>query len=179
MRASEPRAVRHVVKIGGSLLDRPNLTDDLTRYFRRLGDRPTAVIVGGGKIIDAVRHYERLHPSDDASAVHWRCVSLLDVTHELMSRLMPAWTAGGPVRLLRVSDLYRPGVGFDAPEDWRTTTDAIAVLIARHVGAGSVTLLKSCEVPPGLSAAEMARRGIIDAATPPIVGDLDLRIETL
>jgi len=65
-----------VVKLGGSLLTRPSLIEDLHQWRCRQRHRQTLAIVGGGRMIDAVRQWDRLRPAASPD-VHWLCVDLL------------------------------------------------------------------------------------------------------
>ncbi|MEM9366365.1 MAG: protein kinase [Planctomycetota bacterium] len=70
------RSALQVVKIGGSLLLRRGLLDDLDGWWQLRPARPTVFLVGGGQLIDAVRAWDKARPGDPA-AVHWSCVDLL------------------------------------------------------------------------------------------------------
>lgn len=167
-----------VVKIGGSLLRGGNIAERVETYCRSLGDASVWMIVGGGGLIDAVRQLDSLR-SLQPIANHWRCVDLLDATFEIAGEWFPFASAiadeprlktelldrGNAIRLVRVGCFYRPDRTFGLPRDWTTTTDAIAVAFASHIGCSRVTLLKSCEVPPS-SLDQLAQDGIIDGATP-------------
>ena len=169
-----------VVKLGGSLLTAEDLPDRLERFLRPMRDRTVLVIVGGGQLIDAVRRLDQIQ-SMPPSTLHWRCVDLLDVTFEFaagrLAFLSPvenpetANLDGGGHHLVRVGSFYRPRVAGPLPEDWSTTTDAIAVQLAIEVLADRVTLLKSCEVQQSDAPeflAGLSATGVIDAATPAV-----------
>jgi hypothetical protein len=40
--------------------------------------------------IDAMRDLDRLHPLNQ-TAMHWRCIQLLDATYEVVRELLPDW----------------------------------------------------------------------------------------
>jgi hypothetical protein len=46
------------------------------------------MVVGGGRLADAIRDARARHPLDDEAA-HWLCIRLLGVTAELVARLLP------------------------------------------------------------------------------------------
>ncbi len=52
------------------------------------------------------------------------------------------------------------------PEDWSTTSDALAVEIAISLAADRVVLLKACSVPQSIKLSEAAAAGIVDCVTP-------------
>ena len=80
--------VRRIVKFGGSLLSRPEWPDQLRRWLQGHRQEQIVLMVGGGKMIDAIRDIDVHHrlPSDD---VHWRCVQLLDATFDVVRWTLP------------------------------------------------------------------------------------------
>lgn len=81
-----------VVKLGGSLLTRPGLADDLKAWTLGRSGSTHLVIVGGGPIVDAVRTIDRVN-RDDPQRVHWRCIDLLQCTFEMVAGWLPEWIA--------------------------------------------------------------------------------------
>ncbi len=78
-----------IIKLGGSLLDLPDLASRLQRLIQSQPDSETLLIlVGGGKIVDAVRHYDQIH-SIDNTASHWLCVDLMHSTAQLLQAVVP------------------------------------------------------------------------------------------
>lgn len=173
--------MRRVVKLGGSLLVREDLTDRLRQWHAAEPRGETLLIVGGGELIDAVRRLDRVRRGDPAE-VHWRCVSLLQATFETVCEWFPDWASivtaaqfrqqlrDGFARdrptLVSVSAFYRRDSAAGLPEDWRTTTDAIAAYLAHQVDADELVLLKSCEVDSSADIADLAAPGIVDSAFP-------------
>lgn len=170
--------MRRVVKIGGSLLVRPDLVVTMNAWLTRQTPAQTLVIVGGGQMIDAIRTLDRVHGLDE-QAVHWMCVDLLRATFDVAAELFSDWVAidsADDLRgYLRTGELHPPalvlpGVFYHrncphrAPANWQTTTDTIAALLAFETDADEVVLLKSCDVPTTMPPTEMSRRGIIDEA---------------
>ncbi len=171
--------MRRVIKIGGSLLTRNDLTLAIDSW---IGGEPPAtniVIVGGGHRIDAVRQADALRPSNPAD-VHWRCIDLLDTTYEFIRDRFPRWQhirsaeafercveRGFPdhcVSLVKVAAFYGPSSDAPLPCDWQTTTDAIAMWLGNRLDADEVVLLKSCDVNPALSVDQLSALEIIDRA---------------
>ncbi|WP_168565661.1 amino acid kinase family protein [Crateriforma spongiae] len=180
--------MRRIIKIGGSLLCRPTLVADLRRY---LNDQPPAhslLVVGGGKMIDAVRELDGLRrlPSAD---VHWMCVDLLHATFQIcrgwLAELdaidrrndLAQWleqtqdvrnTCPDP-RTTWISPrafYRREDDSGSLPETWATTTDSIAALLAEKTCADELVLLKSCDVESEADVDRMTESGIVDAAFP-------------
>lgn len=173
--------MRRVVKLGGSLLVREDLVDRLHRWYTAQRAAETLLIVGGGELIDAIRRLDRVRPGDPA-AVHWRCVDLLRATFETVTEWFPGWAviasdaqfhqqlrdgfARDRPTLVSVSAFYRRDSAAGLPEDWRTTTDAIAAFLAHQVDADELVLLKSCEVDASADPTDLAAQGIVDPAFP-------------
>ena len=76
--------MRRVVKVGGSLLGREDLTIALPRWLERQAECETLMLTGGGGLVDAIRDLDAIRPGDPVRT-HWICVELLDVTFRLMS----------------------------------------------------------------------------------------------
>lgn len=172
--------MRRVVKVGGSLLLRPDLVADIDGWLDRQTDARNFFVVGGGAMIDAVRELDRLH-GFDPSSTHWRCVELLRATFEMVSELFPRWdrieslTEDGLAGPYPSSAVVLPScfyhrqsnnhpLGAVIPEDWRTTTDTIAAILAHQINADELVLLKSCPVQPEASPTDLAKMEIVDAA---------------
>ncbi len=185
-----------VLKIGGSMLLRDDLTTAVNRWIDDQSGPPTIVIVGGGQLINAVRQLDRLRQVDPEQ-VHWTCVDLLTATARFAAqwfewRLIETqaeWQHGlkqgfgdAPV-VITPSVFYNPTTPRNAvtlPVDWRTTTDSIAALLAHRLKAEELTLLKSCPIPPGQTHQQLADAGLVDAAFPLIASRLTcVRVEQL
>ncbi|MCC9599987.1 hypothetical protein LOC67_05390 [Stieleria sp. JC731] len=178
--------MRRVIKIGGSLLLQPNLIEGFCRWHSLQSPADDYLIVGGGNLIEAIRELDALHnlPPD---WIHWHCVDLLKSTHHWLADRLPSFDPiqtqeefaaqkGRPHScanmIVRVDSFYHQGVDANLPEDWRTTTDAIAGYLAKLLMAEEFVLLKSCDADGALSVAELAKRGIIDEALPMIADGL-------
>ncbi len=154
-----------VVKLGGSLLDLPDLAQRLDGLRPEWGLRPL-VVVGGGAAADLVREWDQLHGLGEERA-HWLALDTLVLTARLVESLWP------PARVSRMRDYERdweqeqvPLVqarewfeaalhqGIPAPQyTWETTTDTIAAWIASLTQAESLWLLKSVPCPHSLTLA--------------------------
>ena len=181
--------MRRVLKIGGSLLTQPRLGYALRRWLQRLPPAQSLAIVGGGQLIDAMRKLDETAPCDPAW-IHWQCVHLLSTTTEFVARQICDWKhlsdpalaqrliRSRPIDqqtyLLNVDTFYapRPSDRFPKspiaeaplPENWDTTTDAIAAWLAELASADELILLKSCDVDETQSLQQLAQVGVVDAA---------------
>lgn len=169
-----------VIKVGGSLLDWPELPQRLQAYFRRPRIDHCVVITGGGRLADYVREWHARRPVDEVTA-HWMCVDLMTITarllwtrlpelafveddRHLLSRLSESGvTLFAPARWLRDAEPRLPGPRLEAT--WEVTSDAIAGRLAAVLRADRLTLLKSADPPgPPHDLAALADAGYVDRA---------------
>ncbi len=186
--------MRRVVKIGGSLLSRPNLRSDLTQWFDHQAIAENLVIVGGGELVESVRRNDQLRPGNQID-IHWKCVELLEQTRvqlaslldwdvvlsseELNRRVSIGFAIDRPT-LVAVRSFYDRQTDIDVPLDWRTTSDTIAAILAVRVAADELVLLKSCKVDPLAAIEQLAACGIVDEAAPRIAQEIEsIRVEQL
>jgi aspartokinase-like uncharacterized kinase len=190
-------AMRRVVKVGGSLINRRDLTDALPRWFEKQPPAEDLVIVGGGSLVNAIREIDSIRPGEP-EATHWLCVDLLDFTFRLAAswfdwpavldadQLATLVETGFEVdrpTLVSVRSFYGPDRDQGErllPSDWQTTTDSIAALFALVVDADELVLLKSCDVDSSLDYEQLAGAGIVDEAFPGVAGRVHrVRLEKL
>ncbi|MFO0942390.1 MAG: hypothetical protein U0930_16755 [Pirellulales bacterium] len=157
-----------VVKLGGSLLDLPDLSARWIRFLdleQLVG--PILLIVGGGNIVESVRRYDAIHTLDSIQS-HWLCVDLMNSTATLLGMLLKdapvltqvtqlenwlmnnqsAMTQPSAPRttIVAPSAFYSRELRSDSlPQSWDTTSDSISALLAQLVGAERLILLKSTE----------------------------------
>lgn len=187
--------MRRVLKVGGSLLLRQDLQPALVEWLDRQSPAETLVIVGGGEVVDAIRRLDRIRPGNPVD-IHWLCVDLLETTFSvfaswfdwdciespdsLRSRLLAGFSTQHPT-LVAVNAFYdRGNANAEIPQDWRTTSDTLAALLALRTAADEIVLLKSCPVDPSASIQQLADLGIIDETLSLIESTIPpLRVESL
>jgi aspartokinase-like uncharacterized kinase len=175
-----------VYKIGGSLLEQPELTDVLRRLLDRNPRSPMLFVAGGGAAADAVRAWDRVHQLGDESA-HDLALAAMDLTSLLLARLVPAFRPVRSVQQVRMAAADgEPGLlcadcfiksaeaqGHPRLErSWRITSDSIAAWAALVLGATELVLVKSVPWPVGLTLAEAAQVGLVDEAFPTVAAKL-------
>jgi len=197
--------MRRIVKIGGSMLMRTDLTRAVNQWLAKHPADQTLIIVGGGKLIDAVRELDQLHTMNQQQ-VHWTCVGLLTTTANFVSQIFDwplitthsQWKAAlqtppepGLPTVIAPEVFYNQhpsslhhvkshDTRLRLPDDWRTTTDSIAGLLSALLDADELVLLKSCPIPTAMSPTELADVGIVDAAFPEVAAQLrQVHIEQL
>jgi len=174
-----------VLKVGGSLLDLPELPGVVHRV---LAQRPLAsplVVVGGGAAADVVREWDRVHQLGPAAS-HWLALAAMKLNEALFQQLMPEFRlvrsprqfeqaqADGRPALLCADCFVRWGMSNHYPlaESWDVTSDTIAAWTARILKAQELVLVKSVDAPMHLSASEAAENGVVDTAFAPLVSGL-------
>ena len=191
------RTAIRVVKVGGSLLDLPDLADRLRRWLAAQSPAHHVLVVGGGALVEQVRQWHTLQPLGEAAA-HWMCIDLMTVTaHMLHDRLPeislieddsllrerlgePSCTIFGVAAWLRQSEPNLPG--YRLPTSWEVTSDSIAGRLALVLHADELVLLKSAlpEQPIACDIAQLAADGLFDRALPCIAKELSaLRLVNL
>lgn len=182
---AEPRRAPLVIKLGGSLLDRPAWPAELVDLLA-MTSLPAVLVVGGGRLVDALRRIDATSPRP-AEVMHRLAIDALGLTARLVASAVglplvtspapdssapgprvavldtPAWLmAGGPpARLARL------------PVGWHVTSDSIAAVVAAEMGR-RLTLVKTVPPPcPGDDLPALASAGWIDGYFPAAAASLD------
>lgn len=162
-----------VAKVGGSLYDLPDLRNRLRAWIVTRADERILFVPGGGTAVDAVRQLQRTHHLDDSTA-HWLAVRMMSVQAHFLGALIGTPVVPEPTRDdLAVLDAYaflkadedRPD---SLEQSWRVTSDAIAARVADVRGA-PLTLMKSVDLPMGITWFEAGAAGFVDAAFATVV----------
>lgn len=150
-----------VVKLGGSLLDRPQLASRLTRWLDSQS-WPSVLVVGGGVAVDWLRRLAQVHNFSEELA-HWLAIELMRWNARWLTEILPnaalvsQWESCGSAwreQRLPVLDPV-PFCRQDAeladnlPMGWLVTSDSIAAQLAWRWQAAELVLLKSCSRPAG------------------------------
>src|SRR5687768_2441503 len=83
-----PDAKLRVIKLGGSLLDWPELPATLRRWRQMQPPMRDLMIVGGGAWADLVRDAQASFRLDEEQC-HWLCLRLMSVTARLAASMFP------------------------------------------------------------------------------------------
>ena len=176
------RPILRVVKVGGSLLDWPQLPAALDAWLTNQSPALNILLSGCGSFGDLIRHADRNFSLGEETS-HWLCIELLATTARLLSAIIPAAEhleeleqlnqriAAGqsanlifdPREFLRHHEPTLPGSVL--PHSWSVTTDSIAARLAKILNADELVLLKSTGAPQH-SLANLAATGHIDAHFP-------------
>jgi aspartokinase-like uncharacterized kinase len=174
-----------VFKIGGSLLDLPNLPEVVRRIPAGRSDAAAVLIAGGGAAADLVRTWDQIHRLGDEAA-HELALEAMDLSASLLARFFPE------ARLVRSEQQVRRAAAEGAmclvcagcfvkaaesqghsplERSWRTTSDSIAAWTAEVLGA-ELVLVKSAPLPAGIRFDQAARIGLVDESFPEIASRL-------
>ena len=189
MRPEARGATLRVVKLGGSLLDWPDLSTAFRKWLAAEPPAASVLVVGGGPLVEAVRALDRVHGMSDEAA-HWLAIRTMGVTAAFVAKLcgMPLVDSLAGIRDLPecacVLDVERflreDGAGPDPlPAGWQVTSDSIAARLARVVDATELVLLKS-ELPTDPNdRAAWSREGYVDEHFPIAIAGLKVRAVNL
>ena len=156
-----------VVKVGGSLLEWPSMSDALRCWLDGQPPSVQVLIAGGGRMADWLREADSRFMLGER-ACHRLCLETLRVTARLLTELLPK------SRLIaRFEDLAMAIREYDGttvlvfcpyhfmiewepsrhtrplPAEWSATTDSIAARLAEMIRADELVLLKSADPPSG------------------------------
>jgi aspartokinase-like uncharacterized kinase len=181
-----------VIKLGGSLLEWTEWVAAFRRWFVGQPAMPSVVIVGGGKLADAIRQWDRVHHLDAGDA-HWLAISAMSLTAQLARRLLAEaeWTDDwsraaefivDPKRSLLIFDpmnflrsVESSAAGEPLPHGWEVTSDSIAARIAGLLRCRELALLKSSLPARGSTTLErLAEEHYIDRRFPQFAAPLPL-----
>jgi aspartokinase-like uncharacterized kinase len=168
-----------VVKVGGSLYERPDLGPRLRHELARFTDHSILLIPGGGPLANVVRALDKCHGLGE-EASHWLALRALSLNARFLRQLLPEsmvvealdnckapWREGRPCILdahaFARADEGRPRC---LPHSWEVTSDALAARVAQVMGASRLILLKSVTIPSPVDWEDASRRGWVDSYFP-------------
>jgi len=175
-----PPKVSSIIKLGGSLLDLPDLPARLEKFFANSSRVRPVLLCGGGPAVDLIRRWDQAFDLGE-EASHWIALKTLTITALVLERIVPglkyveapaAFPAVWERGQIPVCDAYRFIVEIDElsddplPRRWRVTSDSVAARMASTLEAREVVLLKSISVPAGTTVEEAARQGFVDPHFP-------------
>lgn len=163
----------HIVKLGGSLLGRPELPRWLNVITSR-ADRSALIVPGGGLFADAVRAAQTLVGYRDRVA-HHQALLAMQQYGLLLQALQPGLQLVSSAEAIAVANqqgrsmIWSPAemvlAESSIPANWQATSDSLAAWLALNVGADSLTLVK--HLPAEMASASLVdwvQRGILDQA---------------
>jgi len=175
-----------VYKVGGSLLDVPDLPAMIRDVLAQRPETSPLLVAGGGRAADLVREWDHVHGLGEELS-HALALEAMDLGASLLSSLFPE------ARLVRSEEQARRAAGDHAlsilcagcfikaaeadgqqalEQSWKITSDSIAAWTANVLGAAELVLVKSVPVPRDSTLAGAAEAGLVDECFPAIARDL-------
>lgn len=168
-----------VLKLGGSLLDLPDLMHRLEAFLQQPHVTRPVLVVGGGDAADAVRRFDAWYHLGPVVS-HAAAIRAMSFNAHLVQaalrhgvivpepdQLESAWRGNQRAIVEPITWLDRLAQQESTiPARWSFTSDSIAAHIAVHLQAARLILLKSTLPPTPCDVAEAARRGLVDADFP-------------
>ncbi len=187
-RADNARITRvRIVKLGGSLLDWPELASRLRAWLAVQPPSVHVLIVGGGALVDTLRELDAAHALPPETS-HLLAIRAMSITAALVAGLIPEARLVDAIERLDRSELGSLQIldvqkfliqdqasGNPLPASWDVTSDSIAARVATALEAAELVLLKSA-LPAGWTNLEsLARSGYVDAYFPRAAYSLRVR----
>ncbi len=162
-------------KLGGSLLEMPDLAARLEGVLRQRAPTVPLIVVGGGAAADLVRRWDEIHDlTSDQS--HWLAVTSLKLNDALVRELLPQCESvatmeelakvrnSGRLPLLDTEAFLRAdeASGDALPHNWNVTSDSIAARAAICFQADELVLIKSVPLPEMADVAAAEGSGLVD-----------------
>jgi aspartokinase-like uncharacterized kinase len=156
------QTVIRVIKVGGSLLDWPELPVALDAWLNEQSPASNVLIAGGGRLVDVIREACSMFALDDEKA-HWLAIDAMSIHSRLLAGLVRvasfvldfgdlrsriAGNRSAPIvfdanQFLRHEEHQVPGCRL--PHDWSVTSDSIAARVAEILAVDELVLLKSAD----------------------------------
>jgi aspartokinase-like uncharacterized kinase len=177
-----------VVKVGGSLFGFEQLPVRVNAWMAQQPPAITIFIGGGGDLIKPLRAAHARFGLDEEGS-HWLAIRAMTVTSRLLATLLDVELVErfeiveqqintgrltpfvlDVEEFVRTQEAHSPGCHL--PRDWTCSSDSIAARIAEVLNAEELVLLKSVPLPTGMSYAEAAQQGLVDAHFPRAISNL-------
>jgi len=179
-----------VFKLGGSLLDLPDLAVRLQNAFSKLGNDRPLVISGGGDAADIVRRWHRTFGLDEERS-HWLALDAIRLNQRLLLELIPKLElvptrqaaqvalSHDRIPLLDLAEFVRTEEALVEPTErlphcWDVTSDSLAAWVAARWPADRLILLKSVDLPDAQTddSEQLASAGLIDSFFPQLTNSI-------
>lgn len=159
-----------VVKLGGSLGNDPLLVEWLD-LLAQLGGGRVTVVCGGGSFADEVRRVQARWQFGDLAAHNMAVLAMAQMAYQLHALKPTLCLTTSKTDIHRVLQKGQTALWLpfelqrdqpDAHTNWDSTSDSIALDLARKLNAEQLIVVKSCAVDPQLSLVQLSEAGIVD-----------------
>ncbi len=161
-----------VIKVGGSLLNDPNLIDRLIEWESNSSTRCNLYLVGGGELVREIRRLEKVFRFGDAFG-HQLCLRAMSFNLRGI-HLSSGWpiisahdAIEGCIPKCALVDCYDWPPAYQ-DSSWETTSDSLSARFADAIHAEQLVLLKSCS-PSDSSLSRWVASEFVDASFPRFV----------
>jgi aspartokinase-like uncharacterized kinase len=167
-----------IVKLGGSLLDLPDLSERLLRFIPHLDRRRILIITGGGAAADVIRRLDE-GGAQTPHAAHWAAIGAMSYNAEVLVRLNQhvlrlartrsaaedIWSSGACAVLDSAAFLQHEPLADVVETSWNVTSDSLSAWIAHRWPAATLILAKSCDTTDH-SITALREMGLVDQLLP-------------
>ena len=187
--ATSSQAIR-VIKLGGSLLDWPELSVRFRRWINLQTPAANVLIVGGGPLVEGLRTIDRAQRLS-IEASHWLAIRAMSLTAQIVVELFKeaelirdlaqvARAPGGPLQVLDVGPVLQEEQASSSalPFGWDVTSDSIAAHIAKRLVPSELVLLKSA-IPQSAPSGDIPWADFVDAYFATAAHGLPVRLVNL
>ena len=166
-----------IFKLGGSYASSAQRTDWLDAIESCAGQ--VILVPGGGPFADAIRIAQRAMQFDDRAAHHMALLAMEQYGCALASRRPRLRLAGSAEEIRSVLahedvPVWAPTrmvlAATELPQRWELSSDSLAAWLAGILGVSSLLLVKRIAGIEGVSAANLAAKGVVDALFPRFLG---------
>ena len=167
-----------VIKLGGSLLDCPDLASRMRGWLALQSPACNVLIVGGGALVDAIRQADSTHGLGQ-EACHWLSIRAMGITARIVAAILPEAELVDELAMIKnrggtfILDPWQflqaveSGPAADRlPHHWDVTSDSIAAHLADRLQADELVLLKSDLPENGRTVESAAHDGYVDPYLP-------------
>lgn len=168
-----------VIKVGGSLLDWPELPARLWQWLAMQSRASNVLIAGGGELAEAIRRYDAIQGLGQELS-HRLCLQAMRssaaileqiVRHARMTQDERALDHHRSLNVIDVNDYLETPLAegrahLTLPHTWAVTSDSIAAHIAETLCANELVLLKSASLPRSCATEVAAEQQYVDAFFP-------------
>jgi aspartokinase-like uncharacterized kinase len=163
-----------VIKLGGSLLEWPELPAQLRSWLAQQTPAANILIVGGGQKVESLRELDRKHALSPEDA-HWLAIVAMSFNAEVVAAWLDEARLVTSLEQLQFASVAAPQIFVverflredhatpDAlPCGWHITSDSIAARVATVLSAAELVLLKS-SLPSAPARESWSRTAYVDS----------------
>jgi len=162
-----------VVKLGGSLYKKAELTHWLEQLTILSQKHPITIVPGGGPFADQIRQAQQHYSFSDEHAHHMALLAMAQFGLAILSlskNCEPLYYPTSSYVEQHQLSVWLPDKSLlsisEIPQNWKVTSDSLALWLAHQLNADRLTLVKQAIPTDYLTINELSDAGIIDKAFP-------------